>query len=227
MRTLLTQTYPRSKGNDAARCDIEIAYGDVALSDSKACSECKMKPDRYPTACNEVGLKIHTDNPLCILRFDNYIQQFYPLDKVPSNCDYLIFDEGVDIRKIAFCDLTCSTLGNVEPNGGKYPEGKRSKCRTQMQTSLDTLAQDNLLASRIYSIPCRIAIFGWREYRKKVDSDRATSSMLGFGRTPSSMSNILEYEAMALTGNFKFIEVKYPSVYSWTESWQDISTYSE
>lgn len=225
MITLLTHTYPGSRGKVATRCDIQILDGDISLSDPKACSECKKNPDRYPPACDEVCLKLHADNPLCILRFDNYLQQFYPLDKVPSNCDYLIFDEGVDIRKIAFCDLTCSTQENVEPNSGKYPEGKRSKCRTQMQTSLNTIAQDSLLATRIYSIPHRIAIFGWREYRKEVDSDRATSAMLGFGRTPSSMSNILEYEAMALTGNFKFIEVKYPSFYLWTESQQDISTY--
>lgn len=58
-----------------------------------------------------------------------------------------------------------------KPNSGKYPEGKRSKGLTQMQTSLDTLAQVCLLATRIFLILYRIAIFGWREYHKEVFFD--------------------------------------------------------
>lgn len=227
MRNLLSNAYPQSKGKPNVTCDVQAMNGEFSLSDAKSCSECKKKLNRYPKGCNEEGLRVQTNNPLCVLRYDTYIQQFYSSDNVPSNCDYLLFDDDVDIRKIAFCDLTCSTLENVESNSGKYPEGKRAKCRTQMQISLDTLSQDSLLATRIYTIPHRLAIFGWREYRKGVDINRATSAMLGFGHTPSSVATILEYEPMALTGDFKFVEVRYPAVYTWTDPREDIATYKE
>lgn len=227
MKHFLTNTYPSFKEKPDARCEIRTDNGDVSLSDDKACSECRNSFNRYPAGCNEEGLKIHTDNQLCILRFDKYIEQFYPAN-IPSNCDYLLFDNDEDIRKVAFCDLSCSTKENVEPNSGKYPEGKRTKCRTQMQISLTTLAEDSVLATRLYSIPNRIALFGWREYRPSTgtDSGRAADAMRMFGRTPSSEATILEYESMALTGNFRFIEVKYPAIYQWTEPEQDIATYT-
>lgn len=226
MRTLLTTTYPAEKGNPEAQCDLQVTKGAISLSDPSACHECRKKPSRYQPDCNMEGLRLYSDNQICILRYDRYIKQFYREDKVPSNCDYLIFDDGIDVRKVAFCDLTCSTHENVEPNTGKYPEGKRAKCRTQMQASLNTLAEDELLAARLFSIPFRVALFAWREYTPtSTREDKAIHSMKDFARTASSRAAILTHEAMSLTGQFKFVEVHYPAEYNWTEAPQDIATY--
>ena len=226
MINLLKNTFPKEKGLPSTKCEIKSVSGEFPLSDNKACDECKMNLSRHPVGCNEEGIIIKTDKNLCILRFDSYIEQFYQT-QVPSNCDYLLFDEGLDVHKIAFCDLSCSTKEYVDPNTGKYPEGKRAKCRIQMQTSLNLLSQEELLAARIFSIPNRVALFGWREYMPKDTFDKASSSMKDFGLTPSSKAGILEYPEMALSGNFKFIEVKYPHIYQWTEPMEDIAAYTE
>lgn len=226
MINLLKDTYPNSKGIPCTSFSLDSLNGEFSLTDPKACNECKKQVDRCPSGCDEVGIRIHTGQPMCILRFDSYIEQFHH-DRMPSNCDYLLFDEGIDVHKIAFCDITCSTSEYVEPNSGKIPEGKRARCRIQMQTSLNLLSQEELLAARIFSIPNRVALFGWREYMPKDTFDKASSSMKDFGLTPSSKAGILEYPEMALSGNFKFIEVKYPHIYQWTEPMEDIAAYTE
>lgn len=230
MKHLLSNTYPLSKNCDPTSIVFEykVCNGMFALKDCVACNQCKSNPTRHIDGCDEEIVRLTSVKNVGVLRFDTYIAQFHHKHK-PQNCDYLLFDDEIDVRKVAFCDLTCSLKVNVDAGGStKYPEGKRVKARNQMMESLNELISDSLLAVRVLSVPSKIALFGWREYIEKTTiNSKVLDSMRQFGRTVSSKAEILTYDEMALSCGFKFVEVRYPAIYRWNDKEYDFSTYEE
>lgn len=218
---LLQVHYPQEFGldSDGVVVDMTIHRGLVDFSDSKACDDCQeLRPQR--NSCNRVNLKIDASaNPIEIVNFEKYISQF---DNTPAairdRCDYIFVDATLGHDKIAFCDLTCSEEKYVNPNGGKYPLGKRAKASEQMKKSLEGLLQVPLFAHYILTFPNKICLFGWREYSvSDVTPQRgnAIRNMLAFMSTPSAKCTTLRKMVSIVGYNFSFVQVKYPMVYQW------------
>lgn len=223
MRHLLAQRFPTEFGlnPNTITLPLSVLSGSFTLSDSKACTACKAMPSRTDrVSCDEANLNIHSSDDVAVLEFERYIQQFSRTSLgIKDVCDYLLFDESNNHRKIAFCDLTCSDEKWVEPNTGKYPEGKRAKVKSQMLDSLEYLLKEDLLAVVILTFAEKVCLFGWRDFdNPEVNTvapvhDNARKNMQVFGRTPSSMAKQLTFEKTILGHGFSFVQVKYPSVY--------------
>lgn len=223
MRHLLAQRFPSEFGlnPDTITLLLEVKKGSFTLSDSKACTACKAVPSRTGrVSCNEEILNIQSSVDVAVLDFERYIQQFSKTSLgIRDVCDYLLFDESNNHRKIAFCDLTCSDEKWVEPNTGMYPEGKRAKVKSQMLKSLEYLLKEYLLAVDILTFADKVCLFGWRDFdNPEVNTvapvhDNAKKNMQVFGRTPSSMAKQLTSEKTILGHGFFFVQVKYPYVY--------------
>lgn len=218
MEDLLTHLYPREKGYLPVKpieFPVKIFNGDFSLNDSKTCSDCTSKDPEY-VSCNQHILEISAHKDVHVLNFEQFINQFdgTPAAMTGDRCDYILYDE----QKIAFCDVSCSSRKWVEPNEGKYPQGKRAKVYDQMKNSLNALLSVTLLDSRILSFTFKDAIFGWRERDNYGEQDRAMLNMMLFSETPSSQEKVLHTDLYTMGHNFSFVEVEYPQKYIWDES---------
>ncbi len=186
-----------------------------ALSDLKTCSSPR-KVNLCPSVCNEDILKIDTDRPLTIVRYDDWMS-----DESQKKCDYLLFDSGNDKQKFAFCELTCSQKKYVDEDDSTIKkEGKRAKAFNQMQETWSLIKESDNPVFQTYILRFRekCGIFGWREKTLSGDNevnDGPKLSMRKFLRTPGSGSGITEYSQHEFGEHFKFIQVKYPSHYIW------------
>lgn len=219
---LLQVNYPNKYGIDAKGVNIDMTTqrGIVELSDAKACDDCQeLRPQRIP--CNKVNLRVNTSaKSIGIVDFEKYANQFdNTAAAMKDRCDYILVDASVGHNKIAFCDLTCSDEKYVNPNNGKYPLGKRAKAAMQMKKSLETLLVEPLLATYILTFPERVCLFGWRDYTVPADvtpqRGNAARNMLAFMNTPSAKSGTLSQSVSVVGHGFKFVQVKYPTVYQW------------
>ena len=221
IRYLLSHRFPTEYGLDPATITlpVEVKNGSFSLSDNKACAQCKAdKEDR--ASCNEENLNVHSSIDVNVLDFEGYIAQYSGTSLgIKDVCDFLMFDDSTSHQKIAFCDLTCSEEKWVNPNTGKYPEGKRAKVKTQMLASLEYLISEPLTSVNILTFVERVCLFGWRDYNNpdvsavKPVHNSVGKNMQVFGRTPSSMAKQLTAEKNILGHNFYFVQVKYPAVY--------------
>lgn len=221
MRHLLAQRFPTEYGlnPNTITLPLEVKKGSFILSDSKACTACKASRTNRG-ACDEENLNIRSSVDVAVLEFESYIQQFKKTSlSIKGVCDYLLFDESNNHRKIAFCDLTCSDEKWVNPNTGRYPEGKRAKVKSQMLDSLEYLLTEDLLKVAILTFADKVCLFGWRDFDNPAVNtvvpvhNNVRKNMQVFGRTPSSMAKQLTFEKTILGHGFSFVQVKYPSVY--------------
>lgn len=218
MEYLLTHLYPREKGYTTDRqiaFPVRIFKEDFSLNDNKVCFECRSKDSMFAD-CNQRVLEISAHKEVHVLNFEQFINQFdgTPAAIIGDRCDYILYDE----QKIAFCDVSCSSRKWVEPNNGKYPQGKRAKVYEQMKNSLNTLLTVTLLDTKILSFTFKDAIFGWRERDNYGEEDQAMLNMMLFSKTPSSQEKVLHTEVYAMGHNFSFVEVEYPQHYIWDEN---------
>lgn len=219
MEHLLTVRYPHDMGYYPKE---PLAYPKVTymapfvLTDAKACSQCKQNHAEFG-GCDEQMLFVDTQTPVTVLNFEAFKQQ---MDGTPagvgSRCDYLIYDEYEHRHRIAFCDLTCSAREYVEPNDGRYPEGKRAKAYSQMKLSLEALLRVEMLSIAIMTYPSKVALFGWRERMSSARrADDAMASMLDFSITPDSEAGLLITDVSVMGKHFDFVQVKHPEHYQW------------
>ena len=219
---LLQVHYPQEHGIDSEGVVVDIVtrIGLVELSDSKACDNCqKSRPQR--AQCDRVNLRVNTsDKSIVIVDFEKYVNQFdNTAAAMKDRCDYILVDASEAHNKIAFCDLTCSEEKYVNPNDGKYPLGKRAKAVMQMMKSLESLLVEPLLANYILTFPEKVCLFGWRDYAVPADvtpkRGNAARNMVAFMNTPSAKSGTLNQVMPVVDHGFKFVQVKYPTVYQW------------
>lgn len=221
IETLLGKLYPELYNVDLSKIkvDIKVSDGNVELNDSKACANClKLRPNRL--ACDKVNLRLDTSGILVkIVDFEKYANQFDNTSAaMKDRCDYMIVDGTCGHDKIAFCDLTCSEEKYVNPNNGKYPLGKRAKAFMQMKCSLERLLQESLIGHYILTFPEKVCLFGWRDYAVpdvKPQRGNVANNMLAFISTPSAKSGVLTQNMPDVGYGFKFVQVKYPTVYKW------------
>lgn len=155
--------------------------------------------------------------PVEVLNFERFISQFDRTSaEIKERCDYLLYDNDENSRKIAFCELTCSETKYVEPNeSNEYREGKRAKAYNQMLKSLEALLGVSLLNTHILTFQKKHCVFGWREPIASGQMDAAAASMNAFGITPSSTSELLYTSVFVVGHGFTFIQVKHPALYEW------------
>jgi len=63
-------------------------------------------------------------------------------------------------KKVRYC---CYSEAFVEPNTGKYPQGKRAKARQQMERSIDALINQHVTAVNLLTYHEKVCLFAWRE----------------------------------------------------------------
>lgn len=222
---LLRERFPNNYGIDTTYVSVPVSVevGAFVLTDHKACGDCHRKPGRMDrNTCDEGILKIESNGQeVTVVNFEEYISQFDGiLENIRERCDYLLLDDTENHRKIVFCDLTCSDSKWVEPNTGKYSEGKRAKARKQMMASIKTLLSVPLLDHAILTFAEKICLFGWREYgvpEVPIVPQRCDviHNMQAFMTTPSAMAGQLRQEMDIAKHGFLFIQQKYPNVYNW------------
>lgn len=218
MKELLLNILPTVLGKKGhpIQCSPITKQGRFSLSDAKACQECKRK---YPVriTCDEDVLKIFTDTAIEIFNFELFISQWDDTpNRVIRRCDYLMWDDAIDGRKVAFCDLTCSIPEHVAPNPhDKHPEGKRLYAYGQMKDSLDVLLAINVLDQYLLTATKKVFLFGWREPEIRVDTDDTAEQAMSNFITRTAIYTVSTFTQPATHHGFDFVQVKYPATYQW------------
>lgn len=191
-----------------------------ALTDSKACLPCieDINKRGVHAKCNHEMMVVKTTTPVGIIDIDTWLSAFpHKVKEGLCNCDYLIADavNRYAVRKIAFCDLTCSHPAYLNPGRSKeYPEGKRNYMLKQMVSMVTWLINDDLLKVNIFTNTERCLVFGIR-HRQLVSKIPPASAMSGFMRTPSSAAKKLTSSQYIQGISFETMEVLYPNPFLW------------
>lgn len=212
IKDILLQQYPSHVGYKARKpinypCTIQNS--DFSLYDTKACES-----QRCPNegSCDHKVMNVKTHTPVAALAFEMFVNQFGENNDTikGGRCDYMLYDPTQAKSTIAFCELTCCDTEYIEPNLGRYPEGKRARAYSQVKNSLEHLLEVPVLDQNILIYAARLCVFGWREKSEPAD-DKVLESLADFTDTPSSNEAILYTEDFALGYGFRFVQVKYPT----------------
>ena len=224
IETILGQLFPIEYGIEPSKIVVPIIRHSTpfSVSDPKACATCLNDPNRISRAnCNREILKINNRGmEIGVVNYEQYIAQFDKDKRVGERCDLLMTESGEDRRKIVFCDLCCQEEKFVEPNAGKYPQGKRAKARQQMERTIDFLIQQEVTAVNLLTYQEKICLFAWRDYDVPDEPVQATrgdarSNVQVFGSTLSNLKGITTAHHRKAKHDFTFVQVKYPTTYQW------------
>ncbi len=217
---ILKELYPIECGLDNNRIVLsEVTKNEpFSLLDKKACIDCKRKK-QFRVNCNEEILLVNNNGKdIDVVDFEEYVNQ--NSFKATKVCDRILADSGKNRRKIVFCELFCGEEKYVEPNEGVYPQGKRARAREQMKASRELLLQKSVTGVNILTFTEKICLFAWRDNNVPDDPVFAkrgdvNSNMLAMLTTPSNMANQTTTHHELMDNGFKFMQIKYPSVYNW------------
>ncbi|MDE6695482.1 MAG: hypothetical protein K2K25_01235 [Muribaculaceae bacterium] len=179
------------------------AVGTFSLTDKNACLQNRSSNPCPSDCCREI-LNIHSEAPLIIVAFDEWLKD-YPLSK----CDYLLYNPGIEKHIFAFCELTCSLPKYVEERADNV--GKRAKAYSQIISTWNLIfeSENPMFKANILNYVRKIGIFGWRERQSSL-SIGAMKSLRSFVNTPGSQAPIRTFHNYAFGENFEFIQVIYP-----------------
>lgn len=225
IENILGQIFPTEYGVDSANIQVPIVRHNASfsVSDPKACGPCQANPlQAYRANCNHEILKVNNNGEeLALVWYEQYIAQYEQRGKdIGERCDLLITDSGMEKRKIVFCDLCCYSEEFVNPNTGKYPEGKRAKARQQMTRSIERLINQHVTAVNLLTYHEKICLFAWRDYDVPdlpvmATRGNARSNVQAFGSTISNMATTTTTHHQKVGHDFTFMQVKYPTAYNW------------
>ena len=166
IENILGQIFPVEYGVTPASIHVPIVWHNApfSVSDPNACDPCQANPQRaYRAGCNHEILRVNNNGEeIALVSYEQYITQYG--QNIGERCDLLMTDSGMERRKIVFCDLCCYSEALVEPNTGKYPQGKRAKARQQMERSIDTLIHQHVTAVNLLTYHEKVCLFAWRDY---------------------------------------------------------------
>lgn len=222
IENILGQIFPTEYGVDPASIHVPIVRRNApfSLSDPKACVPCQANPQRaYRAGCNHEILRVNNNGEeIAVVSYEQYIAQYG--QNIGERCDLLMTDSGMERRKIVFCDLCCYSGAFVEPNTGRYPQGKRAKARQQMERSIDALINQYVTAVNLLTYHEKICLFAWRDYDVPdvpvmAIHGNARSNVQAFGSTVSNMATTTTTHHQKVGHDFTFMQVKYPIEYNW------------
>lgn len=190
----------------------EIYSGDFSLSDAKACNVCKNSTD-----CNRAVMLIHSDIDVAVINMDEWKASRTDKQSIGKICDYMLYDaeDRYASRKVAFCDLTCSTAEYVNPGKStKYPQGKRAYAIEQITRTVEMFFKQPVMDQQIATATDRHIIFGVRLSDRPAQLPPARS-MSAFTRTPSSTAGEVRSQQTIGGIRFTYVEVRYPERMVW------------
>ena len=222
IENILGQIFPVEYGVTPASIHVPIVRHNApfSVSDPNACGPCQANPQRaYRAGCNHEILRVNNNGEeIALVSYEQYITQYG--QNIGERCDLLMTDSGMERRKIVFCDLCCYSEALVEPNTGKYPQGKRAKARQQMERSIDTLIHQHVTAVNLLTYHEKVCLFAWRDYDVPdvpvmATRGNARSNVQAFGCTVSNMATTTTTHHQKVGHDFTFMQVKYPTEYNW------------
>ena len=222
IENILGQIFPVEYGVDPASIHVPIVRHNVpfSVSDPNACGPCQANPHRaYRAGCNHEILRVNNHGEeIALVSYEQYITQYG--QGIGERCDLLMTDSGMERRKIVFCDLCCYSEAFVEPNTGKYPQGKRAKARQQMERSIDALINQHVTAVNLLTYHEKVCLFAWRDYDVPdvpvmATRGNARSNVQAFGSTISNLATTTTTHHQKVGHDFTFMQVKYPTEYNW------------
>lgn len=222
IENFLGQIFPIEYGIDPDSIYVPIVRHNApfSVSDPNACGPCQENPQRaYRAGCNHEILRVNNHGEeIALVSYEQYIAQYG--QGIGERCDLLMTDSGMERRKIVFCDLCCYSEAFVEPNTGKYPQGKRAKARQQMERSIYVLINQHVTAVNLLTYHEKVCLFAWRDYDVPdvpimATRGNARSNVQAFGSTVSNMAATTTTHHQKLGHDFTFMQVKYPTVYNW------------
>ena len=219
IREILKEYFPIESGLGDNQIDVNIETKNAtfSLSDEKACSSCNINGK-----CNKEVLIVNNNaQNIDVVDFETYITKNYFAQQTKV-CDKILADKGGNRRKIMFCELTCMKEQWVEPNTGKYPQGKRARAREQMNKSIELLLEKTVTSVNILTFTEKICLFAWRDPNVPNDiSDilperkNVRSNMLAMMKIPSNMATQTTTHHEKMNAGFQFMQIKYPREYNW------------
>ena len=222
IENILAQIFPTEYGVESTSIHVPIVRHNTpfSVSDPNACGPCLANPQRtYRAGCNHEILRVNNNGEeIAVVSFEQYIAQYGP--NIGERCDLIMTDSGMERRKIVFCDLCCYSEAFVEPNAGRYPQGKRAKARQQMERSIDALINQYVTAVNLLTYHEKICLFAWRDYDVPdvpvmATRGNARSNVQVFGSTVSNMATTTTTHHQKVGHAFTFMQVKYPAEYNW------------
>ena len=222
IENILGKIFPVEYGVTPANIHVPIVRYNApfSVSDPNACGHCQANPQRaYRAGCNHEILRVNNNGEeIALVSYEQYITQYG--QNIGERCDLLMTDSGMERRKIVFCDLCCYSEALVEPNTGKYPQGKRAKARQQMERSIDTLINQHVTAVNLLTYHEKVCLFAWRDYDVPdvpvmATRGNARSNVQAFGCTVSNMATTTTTHHQKVGHDFTFMQVKYPTEYNW------------
>lgn len=225
IESVLALIFPIEYGINPASIQVPIVRHNApfSVSDTKACEPCQANPQRaYRAGCNHEILKVNNNGEeIAIVSYERYIAQYDQRGKdMGERCDLLMTNSGMEQKKIVFCDLCCYSEKYVEPNTGRYPQGKRAKARQQMERSIDVLINKHNTSAFLLTYHEKICLFAWRDYNVPdvpvmATRGNARSNVQAFGSTISNMATTTTTHHQKVGHDFTFMQVKYPTAYNW------------
>jgi hypothetical protein len=223
IQEILLQTLPQVYGlhREQIALKTEELTGNVALSDTARCANCKTKQS-HP--CEEQNMRMNVGTAsVTLVDHESYIKQFNGTQLGRGkNCDYMLVDDSGSNYKVAFCDLTCSLAKSVEPDEGRtsLPEGTRAKVMVQLEESVRRFANQEATKTYLEGFQHRHCIFGWRDpfvTDSPITPRRGdvAANMMIMGAATSGSEPLLLQHRMISGLEFVFYQVKYPTVYQW------------
>lgn len=205
---LLTKTFQANVDLSEYAVD---SIGRIELTDSASCHPARIREGSACDGnCNMTIMQIDAADTVSVIDFNGWLKNM-PYQK----CDYILFDTGIDRKRFALCELTCSMSKYVDAVNSNEKEGKRAKALRQMQSVWELIYSDSnpSLSIFVHQFREKVAIFGWRE-RQMGHDNKAMRNMGGFTRTPASRG-VTVYPQHQFGNIFTFVQVKYPAVFKW------------
>lgn len=219
MKELLEDFFGKHyKSTKRAIAESRFLQGNIELSDSKACDDCRRHSYEIEVKCNKVVLKCNSSEHIIeVVELENFINQFAHLKALPSRrkCDLLLVGDD----KIVFCDMSCTKAVYIDPylmNDQTPKMGKRIIAMEQITSSVGLLMQVPQIASEIKNKKDKIALFAYRKKSESAgdDFDKSVSHNINAFNV---MGNIVFQEPMFtdIGNDFFFTEICYPNTYIW------------
>lgn len=184
----------------------------MLIGDAVACRQC---PPFFSRNCDKKVFVVDTHTPINMIEYEEYINRSFA-GSHKQCCDMILYDGD----KIVFVDMTCSdeTLLQAHFRDGNVVQGKRAKCRAQIQDSLDFLYVVPPIASYIGAKTTKRAILAYRVKDITPFNEIEVEEHLSKSEKVW-LSLMQEYEqrnlSIPMEHGFVYQSVKYPIPYQW------------
>lgn len=213
MKSLLENDLLIHKGRKADHIVCLFVFSNQKhIGDAVACRQC---PPFFRRKCDEKVFVVDTCTPINMIEYAEFINRAFA-GAHKQCCDLILYDGD----KIVFVDMTCSdeSLLQAHFQEGNVVQGKRAKCRAQIQESLDFLCVVPSIASYIDAKTTKRAILAYRvkditPFNEIEVEERLSKSEKAW----LSMIQELEQKSLKtpMKHGFTYQSIKYPTPYQW------------